>query len=263
MRATGGADEVTTSPDHADALVAAGRLSWRRLPWALELFSIGVGYAFYSVVRVLAPQRLQESFDNAVRVISWEQTLGILREVQLNAFLAQHDWLQVGANYYYTTFHFLVTPAVLVWLFYRRPHLYAPLRSALVLGTLAALVVYATWPLAPPRFALPGTIDSVMLRPVIWDSGRGVEGLINELAAMPSLHVGWAVWVAYVVGRATEHRWRHLAWLYPALTTLVVVATANHYLLDAVGGAVVVLVPLKLCLRERPRRVRALSSPAT
>ena len=223
------------------------RFSWRRLPWGFELLSIGLGYGFYSVVRVLSPQNLQESYENAALVVGWERALGILSEVPFNSFLSRYDLLTISASYYYATLHFVVTPFVLVWLFYRRKQFYAPLRSALVIGTLIALAIYATWPLAPPRFALPGVIDSVTLHPVLWDGGHGVEGFINELAAMPSLHVGWAVWVAFAVVAVTRSRWRYLAWIYPAMTTVVVVATANHYLLDAVAGALVILVPLKLC----------------
>jgi hypothetical protein len=232
----------------AEVAAVPARFSWRRLPWALEVFSIALGYGFYSVVRVLSPQNLQESYENAALVVGWERGLGILSEVHFNTFLSRHDLLTISASYYYATLHFLVTPLVLIWLFYRRKQFYAPLRSSLVIGTLIALVIYATWPLAPPRFALPGVIDSVTLHPVLWGKGgHGVEGFINELAAMPSLHVGWAVWVAFAIVAVTRGPWRHLAWLYPAMTTVVVVATANHYLLDAVGGALVILLPLKLC----------------
>jgi hypothetical protein len=59
---------------------------------------------------------------------------------------------------------------------------------------------------------------------------------VNLYAAMPSLHVAWATWCAVAVITATRSRWRHLAWLYPSATVLVVLASANHFLLDTVGG---------------------------
>jgi hypothetical protein len=65
---------------------------------------------------------------------------------------------------------------------------------------------------------------------------RGATGLVNLYAAMPSLHVAWAAWCAFAVVTASYGRGRHLAWLYPAATTLVVLASANHFLLDAAGG---------------------------
>lgn len=223
------------------------RLAWRRLSWRWELLSIALGYALYAVVRFLEPQHLQASYHHAAEVVGFERSLGLLYELPLNAFLARHDLLEDAASWFYATLHFLVTPLVLVWLWKRRPALYAPLRSALVMGTAVALVVYAAWPLAPPRFAVGGMVDSVMRHPLLWTTGHGVKSLINEVAAMPSLHVGWAVWCAVAVATASTHRLRHLAWLYPIATTFVVVATANHYVLDAVGGALVVAVPLWLC----------------
>lgn len=246
--------------------LTGGRFAWRRLPWPVEVFSIAVGYAAYSIIRVLAPSRVSTSYRHAWELESIEKQLGMFPELGLNGFLSRHEVLQDLASYYYGTLHFIVTPVVLVWLWKRRVRHYSPLRSSLVLASLSALVVYATFPVAPPRFALAGTVDSVSLHPVLWDSGHGVKGLINELAAMPSLHVGWALWCAAAVVLVCQTPWRHLAWLYPLGTTVVVVATANHYVLDAVGGALIVVVPMVLCgLRLRPssttREARSFSEP--
>lgn len=224
----------------------AARLRWRRLPWALELVSILVGYGLYSSIRLLAPNRLVAAYENARTVLDIEVALGIFHEVPLNGFLMRHESLVVFSSYWYATAHFVVTPAVLAWLFRRRSWAYSMLRSALVLATVSALVVYATWPLAPPRFVIPGIEDTFMANPVVW-AKEGAAGFVNSIAAMPSLHVGWAIWCAVVVVAVCRTPWRHLAWLYPLTTTLVVMATANHYLLDAVGGAIVVGVPLYLC----------------
>jgi hypothetical protein len=235
--------------------LAGGRLAWRRLPWPIELMSIGLGYAAYSIIRVLAPDRVSASYRHAWELEAIEKSVGLFPELGLNAFLSRHELLQGLAIYYYGTLHFIVTPLVLVWLWKRRAWHYSPLRSSLVLASLSALVVYATFPVAPPRFALAGTVDSVAEHPLLWASGHGVKGLINELAAMPSLHVGWALWCAVAVVLAARSPWRHLAWLYPLGTTIVVVATANHYVLDAVGGALIVIVPMVLCgLRPKPER---------
>jgi hypothetical protein len=223
-----------------------GRFAWPRLPWPVEVFSIVLGYVFYSFVRVLAPDRVGASYRHAFSIESWEKHLGIFHELSLNAFLSRHELLQDLASYYYATLHFVVTPVVLAWLWKSRPRYYSPLRSSLVLATLAALAVYATWPVAPPRFALPGTVDSIAANPVLGQSGHGAKGLINELAAMPSLHVGWALWCAAAFVLVTQSRWRHLAWLYPLGTTLVVVATANHYVLDGIAGSALAAAALRL-----------------
>lgn len=224
--------------------IVGGRLAWRRLPWALELASLAACYGLYAVVRVLAPHRLEEAFTNATQVEKLESLLGLGDEVGLNQFLTRHVHLETFASWYYVSLHYVVTPLVLVWLWRFRRRAYAPLRSALVLASGAALVVYATWPLAPPRYALAGSVDTV--HDVLSSGGHGVNGLVNDLAAMPSMHVGWSLWCALVVVNVVRSPLRHLAWLYPICTTVVVVATANHFLLDAIGGALVVAAPVYL-----------------
>ena len=240
--------------------VLTARLSWRRLPWVLELVSIGLFYGLYSVVRLLAPHRVGAAFDHAASVASFEQTLGLYDEPGANAFLARHPGLEELASYYYVSLHYVVTPLVLIWLWRNRARAYGPLRSALVLASAIALVIYAAWPLAPPRYAMAGAVDTV--NDVIAHSGHGVSGLVNDIAAMPSMHVGWSLWCAVVIARVSRSHLRHLAWFYPIATTAVVVATANHYLLDAVGGAVVVALPLALTGAFRRRSVAVCEEPA-
>ncbi len=222
----------------------AAVLRWRRLPWAFEVASIGIGYGVYALVRLLVPSTA--AVQHAYTVLDLERGLHIFHELWFNAFLAQHHWLIEFASYYYASAHFVVTPIFLAWLFLRHGWVYPMLRSALVLATVIALAIYATWPLAPPRFVVVGAVDTVFDHPVIWARGGAAE-FVNEFAAMPSLHVGWAVWCAVAAVVVLRSPWRHVAWAYPLMTTWVVVATANHYVLDAVGGTVVVLVPLYLC----------------
>ena len=230
----------------------AARLSWRRLPWAAEVASILFFYALYCVIRVLAPHRLDVALENATDVERLEAALGLNDEAWLNAFLTRHDWLQIVASYYYVSLHYVVTSVVLIWLWRRKHRDYAAMRSALVLASAIALVIYAAWPMAPPRYVMAGAVDTV--HDVLASGGHGVAGLVNDIAAMPSMHVGWALWCAVVIVRLSTHRLRHLAWLYPLATTLVVIATANHYLLDAVGGVVVVAIPLYLTGAWKARR---------
>jgi hypothetical protein len=111
--------------------------------------------------------------------------------------------------------------------------------------TSAANLVFWTWPAAPPRFAVPGMTD-VLDHYHILGSGdpHGPDSLVNLYAAMPSLHVAWAAWCAAAVVLATRSRWRHLAWLYPAATTFVVLATANHFVLDVAAGLAVMALGL-------------------
>jgi PAP2 superfamily len=142
---------------------------------------------------------------------------------------------------------------VLAWLWLRRPAAFGPLRSALVLATTAANVVFGTWPAAPPRFAVPGMTDILVRYRILGvGSPHGPDSLVNLYAVMPSLHVAWAAWCAAALVAAT-HGWRrHLAWLYPAATTFVVLATANHFLAAAAGLAVTALGLLAARAATRP-----------
>ena len=140
---------------------------------------------------------------------------------------------------------------MLAWLYLRRSTEFARLRSALVLATAAANVVFWVWPAAPPRFSVPGMTDILVTRDILGAAHpHGATSLVNLYAAMPSLHVAWAAWCALAVIAASRSRWRHLAWLYPAATTLVVLASANHFVLDAVGG--IVLAGLGMLATSRP-----------
>ena len=228
--------------------------TWPLLAWPFEVVSIGLGYACYAVVRVIAPQHRTAAFRHAEQVQSTEHWFHLDVEARLNQVLALHPAWGTAAAWWYALGHFGVTPVVLVGLWIWRRPAYPALRSALVLASASALAVYASWPLAPPWYAVPDADDVLLDQRVLGGSVHGVSGLVNDLAAMPSLHVGWAAWVALVVVTTGRSTWRYLAWLYPLVTTLVVMASANHYLLDAVAGAGVVLAAHLL---TRPQALRA------
>ncbi|HEX3907434.1 MAG TPA: phosphatase PAP2 family protein [Mycobacteriales bacterium] len=214
------------------------RFSWRRLPWWIELATIITGYVAYEVLRAVSPTRAGSALGNAASVLHVERWMHIDIELHLNHALSAHPLLGSAAGLYYGILHFAVTPIVLGYVWWRRPVDYPRLRSALVLMSFTALLVFWAWPVAPPRFALPGAVDTLITRNVLGaGSAHGVSGLVDAYAAMPSLHVGWAVWCAVAIVVTVRSRWRYLAWLYPIATTIVVLATANHYILDAVAGA--------------------------
>ncbi len=226
-------------------------LTWPRLPAAAELATIGAGYAAYSLVRLAIRASRQAAFAHAAQLWQAERRLHLTGEPYLNHFATIHPVLAEAAGYYYGLAHFLVTPLVLAWLYLRRSTEFARLRSGLVLTTAAANVVFWAWPAAPPRFSVPGMTDILVTRDILGAAHpRGATSLVNLYAAMPSLHVAWAAWCALAVIAASRGRWRHLAWLYPAATTLVVLASANHFVLDAAGG--LVLAGLGMLAAGRP-----------
>jgi uncharacterized membrane protein YbhN (UPF0104 family) len=220
-------------------------LAWPRLPAAAEVAIVAAGYAGYALVRLAVRASRPAAIAHAAGLWRAERWLHAGIEPSLNQLAAARPVLAETAGYYYGLAHFIVTPLVLAWLWLRRPGSFGPLRSALVLATTAANVVFWTWPVAPPRFAVPGLAD-VLARYRILGAGspHGPERLVNLYAAMPSLHVAWAAWCAVAIVAATRGRWRHLAWLYPAATTLDVLATANHFVLDAVAGLAVTALGL-------------------
>ena len=233
-----------TSPAHVWPVTAlpparwAG-LTWPRLPAAAELATIGAGYAAYSLVRLAIRACRPAAFAHAAQLWQTERRLHLTAEPYLNHLAAVHSVLADAAGYYYGLAHFLVTPLVLAWL-YLRAAAFPRLRSGLVLATAAANVVFWAWPAAPPRFSVPGMADILVTRDILGAAHpRGATSLVNLYAAMPSLHVAWAAWCALAVVAACRSRWRRLAWLYPAVTTLVVLGSANHFLLDAAGGLAV------------------------
>jgi PAP2 superfamily len=220
-------------------------LAWPRLPAAVEVAIIVIGYLGYALVRLAVKASRTSAFAHAAQLWQAEHALHIDIEPSLNHLTAASPALAEAAGYYYGLLNFIITPLVLAWLYLRRPAAFGPLRSALVLSTTAANLVFWTWPAAPPRFAVPGMTD-VLDRYHILGSGdpHGPDSLVNLYAAMPSLHVAWAAWCAAAVVVATRGRWRHLAWLYPAATTFVVLASANHFVLDVAAGLAVMTLGL-------------------
>jgi hypothetical protein len=142
----------------------------------------------------------------------------------------------------YLTLHLAVTAGVLVWFHQRRPAAFPLVRTTLLLASGIALVGFVVFPTAPPRLAGIGIADTVSGEHV--DLNRGlVSSLYNPYAAVPSMHVGYALVVGAGVIRCVRRRVVRLAGaLYPLFVLLVVVATGNHFFVDALAGAAVVVV---------------------
>lgn len=207
-------------------------------PWWVEVLVGVVAYVAYQLVQVLVTGSARAAVTRALDLWSWERTFHLDPEIPLNQLLSGHHELVVVAGLYYSMLHFLVTPSVLVWLRLRRRHVYASLRNTLVGASLVALLVFWLLPMAPPRLSVPGIIDTLKVDQILSAGTPSWPGsLANQYAAMPSLHVAWSVWVALAlavaIGRGPG---RYLVWAYPLSTTLVVIATGNHFLVDAVAG---------------------------
>ncbi|HTR69790.1 MAG TPA: phosphatase PAP2 family protein [Mycobacteriales bacterium] len=230
---------VETRSHSLFARVRAHLRSERPPKWWQELLFIGAIYWLYSLVRNAVPGHEVGAYARARHLISIEQTLHINVEHTLNNFVNSQHWLAYCCDYYYATLHFIVTIAVLVWMFVRHPMRYRPIRTVLIWTNLIALLGFWFISVAPPRL-LPGYVDTV-LKFHTWGSfeSPGLANASNQFAAMPSLHIGWSLWCALAIITLAKRPWvRVLGALYPLATLFVILGTANHYMLDAVGGVV-------------------------
>ena len=176
------------------------------------------------------------------------------------AFLP-HPLLVQGFNLYYAGLHFAVIIACLIWVFVRHRRQYPRVRTTLVLFTVGALLIQFV-PVAPPRM-LPadGMVDTaVRYGQSVYGSVAGFNA--DQLSAMPSVHIGWALLVALVFVEVSRSRWRWLGLVYPALTMLAVVVTANHYWLDGLAAALVLALALAVQRTARASRLGALITGA-
>ncbi|GAA3396968.1 phosphatase PAP2 family protein [Cryptosporangium minutisporangium] len=215
---------------------AGTRPSWRREILLLIGFLVP-----YDLIRAAASDDRGPALAHARAILTLERHLGLDVEAWLNAAVTSVRWAELATAFWYAGLHYLVTPLVLLALYRRAPERYRPARSALVLATAVALVGYLAYPTAPPRM-LPGYVDTLIATADVgWWPDHNSAGL-NQLAAMPSMHVGWSLWCGLVLAGFARWWWqRLLAFGYPAITTVAVVATANHWTLDAVAGGLLVL----------------------
>ncbi|WP_216589095.1 bifunctional glycosyltransferase 87/phosphatase PAP2 family protein [Streptomyces brasiliscabiei] len=209
----------------------------------LELLLIRVTYAVYQRTRLEATGSRAAAEEHAGQILAVEKALFLDIEHWVNHTVVGIGWLRSFFDFYYTSFHFVVPLTVLGLLYWRRPADYRWARTAIGLTTLLALVGFFLYPLAPPRL-MPGlgivdTVNGVQdfSRP---DYGKLTE-LTNQYAAMPSLHFGWSLWCGLTIAIVAPRVWmKVLGLLHPFFTVLAIVATGNHWVLDAVGGAAVV-----------------------
>ncbi len=245
----------------------------RRLRWWKEVLIALVFYGIYSAVRNMqgsATVSAEHAFNNARRVIDLERWMRLYHEREIQSWFLDSDAVMTFWNIFYGTLHFIVTIFVLVLLFRRFPARYPRWRNALAATTGLALIGFAFYPLMPPRLLPPsyGFVDSLAVFGTPWsfDSGA-MHKISNQYAAMPSLHFAWALWCGCALVSALRH-WvnKLLGVLYPVVTLAAIVITANHFVIDAVAGAVVLGVGWLLGTaitsgRLWPRRPRRAAEP--
>jgi PAP2 superfamily protein len=229
----GTAQAGTTHPERAPA----GR-RWRRV--ARELGLLALVAIVYEEIAAHLVQAGSAAAGHALMIVGAERALGLFDERAVQAAFLHNDTLTDAFNAYYGGTHFLVPAFVLGWLLWRHPGQYGRARTALVVTSAVAFVVFWLFPVAPPRL-LPAHFGIVDMLRAPDGSGHFESTLIttagDRYASMPSVHVAWAVWCALAVWPVVRPRiLRALVVAYPLMTILVVVVTGNHYFLDTIAG---------------------------
>ena len=244
----------------------------RRLYWWREVIITLVLYQVYSAIRNVSEGSKEVAFRHAQQLMEWQSALGINHEETLQQWALGSRPLIIFMNYIYGSLHFVVTAGAVIYLYRRWPGDYPRWRNTLALTTILALIGFIFWPLMPPRLlhtaASPGQyefVDTLAKYPTFWSFESGaINEISNQYAAMPSLHFGWSLFCAAALApRVRRRAARVAAALYPLLTLAAIVLTANHFVLDAAGGAVVFLAGYWLARRfTRPGPVITDPEPA-
>ncbi|CAN5522103.1 phosphatase PAP2 family protein [soil metagenome] len=204
----------------------------------LALFLLA--YWAYRVVRGFADGQAAVAFENARVLMDAERALGSFFEPGLQAWALGQDWLVTSANFLYVNCHFTVTPLFLIWLYVRRNHAFYFVRNMFMVSMALALVLYVAFPTAPPRFLPEWGFTDTVAAFLGEATEQSANLLYNPFAAVPSMHVAFALMIAVPASRLVQAHSLKVAWaLYPVMVTSVVLVTANHFWLDAAAGALV------------------------
>ena len=249
------------SPSTGTTLPAplARTLAVARLRAVRETGIIAIGVFLYFFVRGLMDGQEARAFVNADRLIEFERSLGFFWEPHFQEWALRYDWIGTLANWVYIWGHWPVIIGTLVWLLVKHRDQYTVYRNALLISGGIGLFFFVLYPMAPPRFMVDwGFVDTVTLHS---NSYRVMQppSLVNQYAAMPSLHAGWDLLMGIAIAaHASRRTLRAVGYVLPVLMVLAIVLTANHYFLDAVVGSAVALVGLVAA--QRLQRLRASES---
>ena len=199
-----------------------------------EVSVIGVLYGLWHLAGRISIHDTHGAFARAEWIRRFERDLPLPSEATVQSWVLGHRYLVEGANLYYAAMHLTTMGAFLFWLFVRHRDQYRPVRQVMAWTTLGCLVIQFL-PVAPPRM-LPGIVDTgALYNQSVYSNGF----VADQLAAMPSVHVAWAVIIGYYMWRVSPSRWRWIGPLHAVLMTLIVVITGNHWWLDGIVAVMV------------------------
>jgi membrane-associated phospholipid phosphatase len=220
-------------------------LSGRWLPngWVdalRQLLLFAGAYYVYRIVRGIVDGQAGLAFENARTVVDAERSLHLFFEPGLQAWTRSQEWLLTFANWMYVNSHFVLTTTFLIWLYLARNYAFYYVRNMFMVAMGLALVGYVVFPTAPPRFLPEWGFTDTVARAVGESAENSADVLYNPFAAMPSMHIAFALMIAVPGFMLVKSRLLKAFWaVYPLIMTFVVIATANHFWMDAAVGAAV------------------------
>jgi len=233
---------------------------WRDFLLQLALFTIVD--VLYELTRGLSEGSVATAFGHARRVVSWEQSLGIFNELDVQQWALQRHWALDIADFTYFHMHFVVTTVFMFWLYLRRNRHYYFIRNAVFVADAIALVGFTLFPTAPPRMLTDlGFTDTLDRYAAVSNYSGPIADLANPFAAVPSIHTCYSLIIGLSCFFLVRRRPLRFTWLfYPCLIVFSIIATANHFWLDAILGGLLAAVALStawLIERYRPTLPRS------
>lgn len=242
--------------------------AWRdTTPWT-SLFSqvvlMAIASALYFVVRGLTKDQAALAFANAEAIVSFEAALGLDLEASAQAIILDRSWMVTFFNWVYMWLHWPVLLGTLLYSFFRARFEYVLFRDAIIVSGLIGLGFFALYPVAPPRL-----FDTAMFFDSVAELSTSYKYLqpknvVNQFAALPSFHVGWNILAGFTIYRTARHRLiKAFGIISPALMTMSVVVTANHWVVDVFAGSGIAFTALAtacwLRRREQQRSARQIA----
>jgi hypothetical protein len=228
---------------------------------ARQLALLVGAYILYQLVNgFIATGNPYKAYGDATKVIGLERALHVFVEPSIQAWALYKHWLMDAADWAYLYSHYVITTAALAFIYFRRNSSFYFVRNMFMIAMLVALVGYAVFPTAPPalmpEWGFTDAISQFLGTPHV-DGNGATSALVNIYAAVPSMHVCFAVMTGWTMARLARRRPAKVAWaVYPLWITFVVVATGNHYLTDVFLGALTAgmaaLLAKQLLARARP-----------
>lgn len=247
-------------------ILQRGERAWQwTARWGIqELVVVVAAFLVYFAIRAAVVSRASEALLNAYDIIELERTLGIYWELEMQSWILDSYVAIRVMNWVYFWGHMPLVIVFAIWLYFSHRHHYRLVRNAFLASGAIAVVVYATYPLAPPRLVpFEGFVDTMALFDRVSYQAQETQAFVNPYAAMPSLHFGWSMLLGAVVawvGRTPLTVGFGILW--PVAMFFSIVLTGNHFILDAVAGAIVsfaglgIAVWLDRCGRAAWERLR-------